>query len=132
MSLHKHFINYIFNFRYFAGSKLSKFCNGASFVYSPDLIQNNPASFTLKSQWYTCRVSARFGCHRCDNNSSKDNPQIVNEKDLKEIAETFAEIKKAPVSLSGHYPDPTSSRLGNEISGSYDEKTHILTGEIEE
>ncbi|MDR2924015.1 MAG: hypothetical protein LBU85_11830 [Treponema sp.] len=63
---------------------------------------------------------------------SKDNPQIVNEKDLKEIAETFAEIKKAPVSLSGHYPDPSSPRLGNVISVSYNEKTQILTGEIEE
>jgi hypothetical protein len=63
---------------------------------------------------------------------SKDNPQIVNEKDLKEIAETFAEIKKAPVSLNGHYPDPSSPRLGNVISVTYDEKTQILTGEIEE
>jgi len=63
---------------------------------------------------------------------SKDNPQIVNEKDLKEIAETFAEIKKAPISLNGHYPDPASPRLGNVIGVSYDEKTQTLTGEIEE
>jgi hypothetical protein len=63
---------------------------------------------------------------------SKDNPQIVNEKDLKEIAETFAEIKKAPVSLNGHWPDPASPRLGNVVSVSYDEKAQTLTGEIEE
>jgi len=63
---------------------------------------------------------------------SKDNPQIVNEKDLKEIAETFAEIQKAPISLNGHWPDPTSPRLGNVVSVSYDEAAQTLTGEIEE
>jgi hypothetical protein len=63
---------------------------------------------------------------------SKDNPQIVNEKDLKEITETFAEIKKAPVSLNGHWPDPASPRLGNVINVTYDETTQTLTGEIEE
>ena len=63
---------------------------------------------------------------------SKDNPQIVNEKDLKEIAETFAEIQKAPISLNGHWPDPASPRLGNVASVSYDETTQTLTGEIEE
>ena len=63
---------------------------------------------------------------------SKDNPQIVNEKDLKEIAETFPEIKKAPVSLTGHWPEASSPRLGNVISVAYDETTQTLTGEIEE
>ncbi|MCL2762223.1 MAG: hypothetical protein FWD36_03320 [Treponema sp.] len=63
---------------------------------------------------------------------SKDNPQIVTEKDLKEIAETFADIKKAPISLSGHWPDASSPRLGNVVSVSYDESTQSLTGEIEE
>jgi len=62
----------------------------------------------------------------------KDNPQIVNEKDLKEIVETFTEIKKAPVSLNGHWPDPASPRLGNVVSVSYDETAQTLTGEIEE
>ena len=62
----------------------------------------------------------------------KDNPQIVNEKDLQEIAETFAEIKNAPVSLNGHWPDPASPRLGNVVGVSYDAKTQTLTGEIEE
>jgi len=62
----------------------------------------------------------------------KDSPQIVNEKDLVEIAETFAEIGKAPVSLNGHWPDPASPRLGNVVSVSYDETAQTLTGEIEE
>jgi hypothetical protein len=62
----------------------------------------------------------------------KDNPQIVNEKDLKEIVETFAEIKKAPISLNGHWPDPASPRLGNVVSVSYDVTAQALTGEIEE
>jgi len=62
----------------------------------------------------------------------KDNPQIVNEKDLQEIVETFAEIKKAPISLNGHWPDPSSPRLGNVVGVSYDATTQTLTGEIEE
>ncbi|MCL2175017.1 MAG: hypothetical protein FWB73_03120 [Treponema sp.] len=63
---------------------------------------------------------------------TKDNPQIVTENELKEIAETFTEIKKAPISLSGHWPDASSPRLGNVVSVSYDETTKTLTGEIEE
>jgi len=63
---------------------------------------------------------------------TKDNPQIVTENELKEIAETFPEIKKAPISLSGHWPDASSPRLGNVVSVSYDETTKTLTGEIEE
>ena len=63
---------------------------------------------------------------------TKDNPQIVTENELKEIAETFPEIKKAPVSLSGHWPDASSPRLGNVVSVTYDETTKTLTGEIEE
>jgi len=63
---------------------------------------------------------------------TKDNPQIVTENELKEIAETFQEIKKAPISLSGHWPDASSPRLGNVVNVSYDETTKTLTGEIEE
>ena len=63
---------------------------------------------------------------------SKENPQIVTEKDLKEIAETFPEIKKAPISLSGHWPDASSPRLGNVIIVTYNETTQSLTAEIEE
>jgi len=63
---------------------------------------------------------------------SKNDPQIVTEKDLKEIAETFPEIKKSPISLSGHWPDASSPRLGNVVSVSYDDASQTLTGEIEE
>ena len=63
---------------------------------------------------------------------SKDNPQIVTEKDLQEIAETFPEITKAPVSLNGHWPDAAAPRLGNVVGVSYDGATQTLTGEIEE
>ncbi|HOV39895.1 MAG TPA: hypothetical protein PLG79_14340, partial [Spirochaetales bacterium] len=61
-----------------------------------------------------------------------DNPIVVNEKDLREIAETFPEIKKAPVSLNGHWPDPSKPRLGNVISVTFDETAKVLIGEVEE
>lgn len=61
-----------------------------------------------------------------------DNPIVVNEKDLREIAETFPEIKTAPVSLNGHWPDPARPRMGNVISVTFDETTKILSGAVEE
>jgi hypothetical protein len=61
-----------------------------------------------------------------------DNPQVVTEQDLREIAETFPEIKKAPVSLNGHWPDPAAPRLANVIEVAFDEKTKVLSGSIEE
>lgn len=63
---------------------------------------------------------------------SVDNPQIVTERDLREIAETFPEIQKAPISLNGHWPDPSRPRLGNVIGVAYDEERKILLGTIEE
>ena len=86
-----------------------------------------PHALTLKGMKTRKREIAKVGIF-----GSKDNPQIVNEKDLKEIAETFAEIKKAPISLNGHWPDPSSPRLGNVIGVAYDEKAQTLTGDIEE
>ena len=62
---------------------------------------------------------------------SKDDPQVVTERDLLEIAETFAEIKSAPVVL-GHYADAESPRLGNVASVTYDASTKSLTAEISE
>lgn len=62
---------------------------------------------------------------------SADNPIIVTEKDLREIAETFPDQKTAPVQF-GHWADAASPRLGNVVSVSYDEKEKSLTGEIEE
>jgi len=62
---------------------------------------------------------------------SADNPQIVAEKDLQEIAETFPEIGKAPVTF-GHWPDPARPRLGNVISVTWDPEAKVLSGTIEE
>jgi hypothetical protein len=62
---------------------------------------------------------------------SKDDPQIVTERDLKEIEETFAEIKKAPV-VFGHWPRPEDPRPGNVVSVTYDDAAKSLSAEIEE
>lgn len=62
---------------------------------------------------------------------SVDNPQIVTEKDLQEIAETFPEIKQAPVTF-GHWADPARPRLGNVIAVNWDPVARVLTGTIEE
>ncbi|MGP1587277.1 MAG: hypothetical protein ACTTHG_02920 [Treponemataceae bacterium] len=62
---------------------------------------------------------------------SIENPVIVTEKDLQEIAQTFPEIKTAPVKLGNHWTDD-NPRLGNVVSVSYDKETQILSGEIEE
>jgi hypothetical protein len=62
---------------------------------------------------------------------SIDNPTIVTEKDLKEIAETFPDIQKAPIQF-GHWSDAASPRLGNVVSVAYDEAAKSLTAEIEE
>jgi hypothetical protein len=61
----------------------------------------------------------------------KDDPQIVSERDLREIEETFAEIKKAPV-VFGHWPRPEDPRLGNVVSVAYDAAAQSLGAEIEE
>lgn len=62
---------------------------------------------------------------------SEDNPQVVAEKDLQEIAETFSDVKKAPVTF-GHWPDPARPRLGNVIAVTWDPTAKVLSGTIEE
>ena len=62
---------------------------------------------------------------------SIDSPVVVKESELEEIAETFPEIKKAPVKLGGHWTD-NRPRLANVISVTYDKKTKTLSGEVEE
>jgi hypothetical protein len=57
-----------------------------------------------------------------------DNPTVVTERELEEIAETFPEIKKAPVSLSGHWIDPSKPRLGNVVSVTYDTRPRCSPG----
>jgi len=61
-----------------------------------------------------------------------DNPTVVTERELEEIAETFPEIKKSPVSLSGHWLDPSKPRLGNVVSVTYDKAAKVLSGDVEE
>jgi hypothetical protein len=62
---------------------------------------------------------------------SKDDPQIVTGRDLKEIAETFGDITKAPV-VFGHWPRAEDPRPGNVVSVSYDEASQSLSADIEE
>jgi hypothetical protein len=63
---------------------------------------------------------------------SRDDPQIVTGRDLQEIEETFAEIKKAPVVLGHWGPAPEDPRLGNVVSLAYDDAAGSLSAEIEE
>jgi hypothetical protein len=62
---------------------------------------------------------------------SLDNPIIVNEKDLQEIAETFPDQKTAPVKLGGHWSEDRP-RLAQVTSVSYDPATKTLSGTIDE
>jgi hypothetical protein len=62
---------------------------------------------------------------------SKEEPQIVTERDLKEIAETFGDIAKAPV-VFGHWPRAEDPRPGNVVSVAYDEAAQSLSADIEE
>ena len=62
---------------------------------------------------------------------SVEDPVVVTERDLQEIAETFAEIKKAPIKLGNHWSD-NKPRLGSVVAVSYDSKTKTLTGDVEE
>ena len=62
---------------------------------------------------------------------SKENPLIVNEKDLQEIAETFPQIGTAPVKLGSHWAEGRP-RLASVVSVEYDPKTQTLAGEVEE
>ena len=62
---------------------------------------------------------------------SKENPLIVNETDLQEIAETFPEIGTAPIKLGSHWAEGRP-RLASVVSVEYDPKTQTLSGEVEE
>lgn len=62
---------------------------------------------------------------------SVKNPVMVTERDLQQIAETFAEIKKAPIKLGDHWSSD-KPRLGNVVSVVYDKTAKTLSGEIEE
>lgn len=62
---------------------------------------------------------------------SVDNPQVVLVQDLMEIAETWPEIKNAPIKLGSHWTDG-NPRLGNVVNVTFDAKTQSLWAEIDE
>lgn len=62
---------------------------------------------------------------------SIENPTAVRESDLIEIAETFKEIKTAPVKLGSHWSE-NRPRLGQVVAVEYDKKNKRLMATIEE
>jgi hypothetical protein len=62
---------------------------------------------------------------------SIDNPTIVTAKDLQEIADTFPDIKKAPIKLGDHWSEDRP-RLANVVAVQYDPATQTLSGDVEE
>lgn len=62
---------------------------------------------------------------------SIENPTAVRESDLMEIAETFKEIKTAPIKLGSHWSE-NRPRLGQVVAVEYDKKNKRLMATIEE
>jgi hypothetical protein len=62
---------------------------------------------------------------------SSENPQTVHRKDIKEIEETFSDIRRAPLQF-GHSATATDPRLGNVISVYSDNDGNSLYADIEE
>lgn len=62
---------------------------------------------------------------------SIENPTAVRESDLMEIAETFKEIKTAPIKLGAHWSEDRP-RLGQVVAVEYDKKNKRLMATIEE
>jgi len=60
-----------------------------------------------------------------------DNPKIVSTKDIQEIAETFADIRRAPIQF-GHNTNAAAPRLGNVVSVYSDQDNNSLYADIEE
>ena len=60
-----------------------------------------------------------------------ENPKIVSAKDIKEIAETFSDIGRAPIQF-GHYSEASSPRLGNVVNVYADKDGNSLYADIEE
>ena len=72
------------------------------------------------------REIARAGIY-----GTTENPKIVSAKDIKEIAETFSDIGRAPIQF-GHNSDASSPRFGNVISVYSDREGSSLYADIEE
>lgn len=72
------------------------------------------------------REIARAGIY-----GTAENQQIVTTKDIKEIAETFSDIVRAPIQF-GHSSDASAPRLGNVIKVYSDNDSNSLYADIEE
>jgi len=72
------------------------------------------------------REIARSGIY-----GTTENPKIVSAKDIKEIAETFPDIGRAPIQF-GHYSEASSPRLGNVVNVYSDQDGKSLYADIEE
>jgi hypothetical protein len=72
------------------------------------------------------REIARAGVY-----GAADSPKIVSEKDIKEILETFSNIRSAPVQF-GHETNASAPRLGSVVSVYSDPDGNSLYAEIEE
>lgn len=96
------------------------------FFCCPYSRHKNTKHITISSMKKRTREIAKVGIF-----GSKENPEIVTEKDLKEIEETFSKIKTAPVKLGSHWTE-NRPRLGNVTAVKYDAKKKILYGTIEE
>jgi hypothetical protein len=72
------------------------------------------------------REIARAGIY-----GTTDDPKIVSAKDIREIAETFPDIKTAPVQF-GHMADAAAPRLGNVVLVYCDSDGNTLYADIEE
>ncbi len=62
---------------------------------------------------------------------SRDEPEFVSAKELEEIAETFADVRAAPVRLGSHWSEGRP-RLGNVVAVRYDRERQSLEADIEE
>jgi len=72
------------------------------------------------------REIARAGIY-----GAADKPNIVTAKDIREIAETFSDVRRAPVQF-GHGTNAAAPRLGNVVSVYSDNDGNSLYAEIEE
>jgi O6-methylguanine-DNA--protein-cysteine methyltransferase len=72
------------------------------------------------------REIARAGIY-----GATDNPKTVSTKDIKEIEETFSDIRRAPIQF-GHGTNAAAPRLGNVVSVYSDHDGNSLYADIEE
>ena len=83
-------------------------------------------SITAKSTMlFLKQKHATTGAH-----TPADNPKIVSMKDIAEIAETFSDVRRAPIQF-GHDTNAAAPRLGNVVSVYSDPDGKTLYADIE-